>query len=178
MSQAQTQLTIVPAQVSDIPTLQSLAHRIWHACYPEIISREQITYMLEKMYGTEVIERELASGTIWELAHLGKEPVGYLSYSFDAATSELTLHKIYLLKELQGQGLGQQLLEHVKNRARQRQATAMSLRVNRGNLKAIAAYQRAGCFIAESNVADIGGGFVMDDYIMKWPVAGLLEPGS
>jgi len=184
---ATMELTVHPATPSDIPAIQALAHRIWHDCYPSIISLEQIAYMLEKMYGTQVLERELASGVAYELARLGGEAVGFLSYSIPSGdrqpiskqpeigvrprcekrTRELTLHKLYLLKELQGKGLGQQLLAHLKNQARELGAATISLRVNRQNQQAIAAYQRAGFVIVETNVADIGGGFVMDDYIMK-----------
>jgi hypothetical protein len=38
--------------------------------------------------------------------------------------------------------------------------------VNKRNTRAIAAYQRNGFVTADSVVTDIGGGFVMDDYIM------------
>jgi len=173
---ATKELTVLSAHASDIPAIQSLARQIWNDCYPGIISHEQIAYMLAKMYSTPVIERELASGVAYELARLGGEGVGFLSYSLELRTRELTLHKLYLLKEQQGKGLGQQLLEHVKRKARGLKAGTISLRVNRQNQKAIAAYQRAGFVVAETNVADIGGGFVMDDYIMK--CSGLLEPSQ
>ena len=45
-------------------------------------------------------------------------------------------------------------------------AHRLILSVNKRNAKAIAAYKRNGFVIAESVVTDIGGGFVMDDYIM------------
>ena len=182
-------LELTKASKPDIPAIQSLASRIWHDCYPGIISNEQIAYMLEKMYGTAVIERELASGVAYELARCGGKTVGFLSYSIASGdiqpiskqrvigvsprwrgTRDLTLHKLYLLKELQGKGFGQQLLRHVKSQARQLNAATISLRVNRNNQQAITAYQRAGFVVAETNVADIGGGFVMDDYIMKCTV--------
>ena len=40
------------------------------------------------------------------------------------------------------------------------------LSVNKRNARAIAAYKRNDFAVAESVVTDIGGGFVMDDYIM------------
>jgi hypothetical protein len=40
------------------------------------------------------------------------------------------------------------------------------LTVNKRNAKAMAAYQRNGFTLTESVVVDIGGGFVMDDYVM------------
>jgi hypothetical protein len=39
--------------------------------------------------------------------------------------------------------------------------------VNKRNASAIAAYRKHGFDVRESVVKDIGGGFVMDDYIME-----------
>ena len=60
--------TILPATADDIPVLRDLAQRIWHAHYSGIISREQIDYMLARMYAAEVIRSELAAGVAWNLA--------------------------------------------------------------------------------------------------------------
>jgi RimJ/RimL family protein N-acetyltransferase len=46
------------------------------------------------------------------------------------------------------------------------------LSVNKRNTKAITAYKRNGFAIVESVVTDIGGGFVMDDYVMDKELAG------
>ena len=43
----------------------------------------------------------------------------------------------------------------------------MRLRVNRHNDAAIRAYRRAGFVIVASDCLPIGGGFVMDDYLME-----------
>jgi len=161
-------LTLIPASPSAIPTIQALARRIWYDCYPGIITRQQIEYMLELMYSTQVIEKEIAAGVFWELVSYRGEAIGYVSCELDEQTRELHLHKLYLLKGLHGKGLGQQLLGHVKAKARELRAEAITLRVNRNNEKAVAAYKRAGFVVSAENVGDIGGGFVMDDYIMTW----------
>jgi hypothetical protein len=44
------------------------------------------------------------------------------------------------------------------------------LAVNKRNENAIAAYAKHGFAIVESVVKDIGGGFVMDDYVMSMHV--------
>ena len=41
------------------------------------------------------------------------------------------------------------------------------LTVNRGNAKAIRAYERNGFKVVRTQVTDIGNGFVMDDYVME-----------
>ena len=78
----------------------------------------------------------------------------------------MKLHKLYLLPELHGRGLGSRLLQHCEREVRAGGARRLILSVNKRNAQAIAAYKRNGFVIAESVVTDIGGGFVMDDYIM------------
>jgi hypothetical protein len=43
--------------------------------------------------------------------------------------------------------------------------------VNRHNQTAIAAYYKHGFHISETSVREIGGGFLMDDYIMVKEIA-------
>jgi hypothetical protein len=43
--------------------------------------------------------------------------------------------------------------------------------VNKANARAIMAYKRNGFVITESVITDIGGGFVMDDYVMAKDLA-------
>jgi ribosomal protein S18 acetylase RimI-like enzyme len=57
-------------------------------------------------------------------------------------------------------------LQHCEREIRKSGARRLILSVNKRNARAIAAYQRNGFVIAESVVTDIGGGFVMDDYVM------------
>jgi ribosomal protein S18 acetylase RimI-like enzyme len=58
------------------------------------------------------------------------------------------------------------MLDHICERARELGAHAVWLQVNKRNEPAIAAYLKAGFHIEKEAVFDIGGGFVMDDYLM------------
>ncbi|MEY2408954.1 MAG: diamine N-acetyltransferase [Verrucomicrobiota bacterium] len=159
-------MCIVPATATDIPALQHLAHRIWHEYYPGIISRAQIDYMLARMYAPETIARELSNGVRWEIVRWSGESVGFLSFEFIDAPPHLKLHKLYLLPALHGQGIGRDMLEHVKTQCSNRGASEIWLQVNQHNTRALRAYQRAGFQIRNQVVTDIGHGFVMDDFIM------------
>ena len=57
-------------------------------------------------------------------------------------------------------------MEHVADKARAAAATTLILNVNKRNAKAVRAYEKHGFAIRESVVVDIGGGFVMDDFVM------------
>jgi GNAT superfamily N-acetyltransferase len=159
-------LTFKPATVAEIPLIQSLAHRIWHAYYPSIISVAQIEYMLPRMYGEDVITQELADPNLrYDLLLLNDEPIGYASYRFESPS--VFLSKLYITPETHGNGIGQRALAHIAEVAHEKRATSIYLFVNKRNEKAIRAYLRFGFVIEEAVVKVIGGGFVMDDYKMR-----------
>ena len=159
-------LTFKQATPADIPLIQSLAHRIWHAHYPSIISVAQIEYMLPRMYGEDVITQELADPNLcYDLLLLNDEPIGYASYRFESPS--VFLSKLYIAPETHGNGIGQRALAHIAEVAHEKRATSIYLFVNKRNEKAIRAYLRFGFVIEEAVVKDIGGGFVMDDYKMR-----------
>ncbi len=163
-------LTFRPCGPEDLETVRQLADRIWQACYPGIIPPEQIRYMLEWMYAPHKLASELARGVTYELAELADEPVGYLAHELQTAGTVLHLNKLYLVPELHGHGHGQTMLRRVFAAARGSGVREIELRVNRGNSRAVRAYERAGFRVAESVCQDIGAGFVMDDFVMRRPL--------
>ena len=171
---------ILPAGEEHLPALAELAGVIWRAHYPEIISPEQIEFMLARMYSLDTLREEMQSqGIRYDRLLVSDEFVGFASYgplgagtpggdvrTAQRAVPTFKLHKLYLRPELHGRGLGSRLLEHCEAEAWRLGAQRMILSVNKRNAKAIAAYRRNGFTIIESVVTDIGGGFVMDDFIM------------
>ena len=121
--------------------------------------------MLAWMYAEETIRLELAEGVHWEIVHCDGCEAGYLSITF-GADRVAKLNKLYLVPELQGRGLGQEMLVRVFAVAAQNGASEVRLQVNRANLRAQRAYERFGFRRVEAAIIDIGCGFAMDDYIM------------
>lgn len=158
-------MRIRPATIADIPAIRSLAYEIWHAHYPAIITVEQIEFMLGWMYSPEELQRQLRGTTHWELAESDGEIVGFLSYDLEA-DRRVKLHKLYIATVQQRRGYGGKLLAHTLEQAAQLGGTEVWMQVNKRNTNAIAAYLKAGFHIAEEATFDIGGGFVMDDYLM------------
>jgi len=151
--------------ITRVHLIRDLAQRIWPVVYPGIITHEQISYMLERMYAVETLERDVREKHIeYALIRLQGEVVGYTGAGPEDGA--YFLHKLYLLPEFSGRGLGAAALSWVCGRAAASGHQAVKLRVNKNNTAAIRAYLRSGFVFAGDLVADIGGGYVMDDYVM------------
>lgn len=159
-------LTFRTASPTDIPLLRELAGRIWRICYPGVITPDQIEYMLGWMYSEETIASELSKGVLWEIALLDDAPAGYLALTFHGVRSA-ELNKLYLLPDLHGQGLGQAMIARAVTQVAARGGAELRLRVNKGNARALRSYARAGFQVVESLTVEIGGGFVMDDFVLS-----------
>ena len=153
----------------ELPVVVSLAHRIWHACYPGIISDGQIRYMLSVWYRPEVMARDMEMRGVWYALVEGEGlgAVGYVSFERLAGRDALFINKLYVLPEMHGRGVGAATLHWTEARAKEMGLTRVQLRVNKRNPLAIRAYQRAGYVFLEDVCTDIGSGFVMDDYLME-----------
>ena len=165
------QVTITRLDENDIDTLIPLASRIWHAHYPGIITPEQIDYMLERGYTRQILRDEIENqGVTWLAIKAGEVMIGFASVG-PYAPATMKLHKLYLLPEYHGTGIGARALAELEQIARDNAASVLVLNVNRHNSKAIRAYERSGWHVAEEVVADIGNGYVMDDYVMAKQLA-------
>jgi ribosomal protein S18 acetylase RimI-like enzyme len=164
---------ILPLETEDVERLAALAREIWYAHYPAIIDTAQIEYMLGQRYAPDVVREELRrEGLWWSKLMVGAEMAGFASCFLTGAGGEMKIDKLYVHPRHQRRGYGGMMLEHVREVARARGCGRLVLAVNKRNQSAIAAYLKHGFHIAEAVAKDIGGGFVMDDYIMVKPVTG------
>jgi ribosomal protein S18 acetylase RimI-like enzyme len=162
-------VVIRPMGRADLPAIAALADRVWRAHYPGIISPEQIEYMLARMYDLDVLAREMTEqGIRLACAEESGALIAFASWGPPAPRAKL--HKLYVDPARQRRGVGSRLLAHVEREARAAGAGRLFLNVNKRNAQAIAAYRRAGFEITAATVDDIGGGFVMDDWIMEKPL--------
>ena len=165
-----TNFQIEPAAAGQLAEISALAAVIWRAHYPDIITPAQIDYMLARMYDVDVLRRELSEGIAWFRAPADGALRGFASVgpgeNASGGATVFKLHKLYVHPDWQRHGLGSALLHECESAARARGATVLTLNVNKRNAVALAAYRRRGFTLRESIVVDIGGGFVMDDYVM------------
>jgi diamine N-acetyltransferase len=160
-------ITLRLATLSDIPLIQEVAESTWPISYREIISPEQIRYMLDKMYNSTKIGEAITDPeqAFW-LAEENGKVLGFCGIEHGYSEQAVTrIHKLYILPDVQGSGLGKILMNHVESEAKKHGSTKLHLNVNKQN-KAVGFYQKHGFVTDYEEVLDIGNGYVMDDYVM------------
>jgi GNAT superfamily N-acetyltransferase len=157
---------IVEATQVDFSIIQALAYSIWNKTYVEIISKEQIDYMLNKGYSINSLEDQYTAGHRFILLKKEEKYIGFASYEHHLE-QKTKVHKLYLEPNEHGQGYGILMLDHIKDKALENKDIALFLNVNKYN-KAKFFYEKYGFFVASETIIDIGNGFVMDDYIMEY----------
>ena len=149
----------------DLLLIEGMAHTIWHEHYTPIIGTEQVKYMLDKFQSVKTMKAQIDAGYHYFTICQDDQAFGYLS--FNKRNEELFLSKIYVLKEARGKGIGKKAMNFVLDTARGIGCEKVSLTVNKYNHNSIKAYERIGFINKKELVQDIGGGFVMDDYLME-----------
>ncbi len=159
------------ATPADYPTIEHIARQTWPDTFGSILSVEQLNYMLNWMYSQQAIAEQIEQkGHVFLMASddAGQD-VGYVSYEVNYEPTITKIHKLYLLPQTQGQGIGRLLIDEVARRTVVAGNTALSLNVNRQN-RAVQFYERMGFSVVTHEDIDIGNGFLMQDYIMQKPL--------
>jgi ribosomal protein S18 acetylase RimI-like enzyme len=155
------------ATARDFSLIQSIAYNTWPETFSRILSKKQISYMLEMMYSNASLKKQIEKHHRYLIASEGKENFGFASFEISYQGSEKTkLHKIYILPSAQNRGIGRQLINKIGDIAKDNQNSILSLNVNRNNF-AFKFYEKMGFEkLGEENI-DIGNGFLMEDFIME-----------
>ncbi|HEY5475977.1 MAG TPA: GNAT family N-acetyltransferase [Tepidiformaceae bacterium] len=166
-------VSVVPVAAGDAEAIAELARDVWYATYPGIISVEQIEYMLGERYTPEVIRREIETAAAgWDQVQEDGRPAAFVSYFPAESAGDLKVDKLYVAQAAQRKGYGGVLLDHVAEVGRQRGFRWLILAVNKHNEQAIHAYRKHRFRVRDAVTKDIGGGFVMDDFIMERAIPG------
>jgi ribosomal protein S18 acetylase RimI-like enzyme len=158
-------LTIKSATVKDIPLIRELCFKVWPQTYAGILSQDRIDYMLEYMYSPASLEKQINGGSQFIFVYEDEEAVGFAAY-LRKGHGIYKLDKIYILPSQQGKGTGRFLIDHIIDEIKKEGATALQLQVNRRN-NAKSFYEKLGFAVIDYQEFDIGGGHVMDDYVME-----------
>ena len=161
-------ITIREASPADISIIQQIAYGSWPSTYGEILSKEQLDYMLDKFYDSDaLLDLMINQWHFFILIYEDDFCLGFASFEHHYLNQKTTrLHKIYLLPEAQGKGAGKLLVGAVVDFAKKNDSDAVSLNVNRFN-KACSFYQKMGFEIIGEEDIELDHGFLMEDYKME-----------
>lgn len=156
---------IEEASVKDLEIIHQLANEIWWPTYKNVVSDDQIAFMLDKMYSTTSLKNQMEEGNVFLLLYVNGKTKGFACFSKTTVDQIYKLQKLYLQPDQQGKGTGKLLLSSVEEKVKKLGATTLILNVNRGN-KAQFFYQKVGYqIIEEVNIPYFQ--FVLNDYVMS-----------
>lgn len=147
-------------------TLAALADTVYHEYYSLLLSAEQIDYMVEKFLSFSSLKNQAENEN--HRFYLVQEDGVFVGFTaIQPHGDKLFLSKLYITKEFRGKGYGRRTLDFVLNEAKRENLKSVYLTVNRGNIPSIAVYEKYGFKKICEQDADIGRGFVMDDYVFE-----------
>ena len=159
--------TIRKADTADCQLINKLAWQVFPQTYKDILTPEQIDYMMDWMYSPENIRKQMEEeGHVYLLAYEECEVAGYVSVQPEGEDL-FHLQKIYVLPYFQkahcGSFLFREAIKYIKEV--HPAPCRMELNVNRHN-PALGFYQHMGMTKVREGDFPIGNGYYMNDYIM------------
>ena len=149
-----------------IKVLADTANVVWHDAFKEILTLEQIEYMIEKFQSFQALSQAIKdNGYKYYLIKTDNNVAGYTGLHEE--NGKMFLSKLYILKEYRGEQISSKTFDFIENLAKGKNLKSVWLTVNRNNKHAIAVYKHKGFILIREQVADIGNGFVMDDFVFE-----------
>lgn len=144
----------------DIKNIEMMASVIWPIAYKDILEINQIKYMLNKYLSVAAIKENISNHYTYMILEDEDTKVGFMAYNI--SNDKLFLSKLYILPNMQNKGYATKAIDYLK-----KLNLDIELTVNKNNKSAYEKYIHLGFKNINSVIADIGNGYVMDDYIMK-----------
>lgn len=160
-------MTIITVEKDQLTIVRQLALEIWPDTFKDILSPEQIDYMLNMMYSQSSLAEQLENNVHFVLVEENGTYLGFSGFEFHYKNESKTkIHKIYIHQKSQGKGVGRFLIDHIATESLKRNINTLTLNVNRYN-KAVGFYEKTGFKTTYTEDIDIGNGFLMEDYVME-----------
>ena len=107
-------MTISIAQKSQLFIIKELAYIIWPVAYGEILSKEQLDYMLDLIYDIESLDKQVDNNHVFLLVEDNNQFIGFAAYELNFENSNKTkIQKFYVLPKIQGKGIGKNLINYI-----------------------------------------------------------------
>jgi N-acetylglutamate synthase-like GNAT family acetyltransferase len=155
------------ATEADVNAILQIATDTWWPTYGALLSKEQITYMLNTIYSAEKVKEQIQSNSqTYLLLTEDEKPVAFAAYSQREDNADIyKLHKLYCLPVIQGKGYGKILINTVANKTKEAGKHILDLNVNRFN-NAKSFYEKMGFSVVYEEDIAIGP-YWMNDYVMR-----------
>lgn len=150
--------------------IADLAKIIWNEHFTPIIGKDQVDYMIEKFQSYPALREQIEDGYEYYQLFDDGEFCGYTGIH-PGGDNRLFLSKLYIKKECRGRHLATQAFLFLENLCRERGYSAIWLTCNKYNDNTLCVYRHLGFRTIDTQAADIGGGFIMDDYIMEYKIS-------
>lgn len=163
------ELRIIPVTNEElIYSLSAIADEIWHEHFTPIIGEAQVNYMLQKFLSPEALIEQINNGYEYFLFSYEYTFAGFAGIHEE--DSSLFLSKLYVHKDFRGMKIASYMFRKFVDICKLRNLNKIWLTCNRFNKNTLAVYEHLGFRKTRTQVADIGNGFVMDDYIMEYKI--------
>ena len=151
---------------AEVAQLELFAAEIWREHYPSIIGPAKVEYMLQKFQTTEALMAQIKEDMQLFWINVKGEHAGYAAIKRQENTY-LFVSKFYVHQRFRGMGIGKSAMKFLSAKAAEMHLDGLELTVNKNNDSAISFYEALGFENILSQKVDIGGGFYMDDYVMR-----------
>lgn len=155
---------VLKATAVQAKIIHDLVHEIYYPTYKDILTKDQIDFMLHKSYTVEALVEAMNTGQEFYLLQDENNFLGFMGLK-EATDSVLRIEKLYLLPLTQGHGCGKLMILHAQKVAESTGRRILELNVNRAN-QAYYFYLKQGFKVTQE--VDIPYyGYVLDDYVMQ-----------
>src|SRR5690606_6887612 len=135
--------------------------------FKDILSKEQIAYMLDWMYSIPTLQEQVETGYLYYLVTVDGIAVGFIGLEPNYPDAGyLRIHKFYVKPATHKKGVGRTMVNHCIDIAFDLDLHTLHLNVNRFN-DAVDFYKHVGFKITKEENIDIGKDFLMEDYVME-----------
>jgi len=164
-------MNIRKATIADYEFIYKIAIITWEATYGSILTADQFTYMINLMYSENAIKEQMTTKghQFYVVEDEAGTPFGFCSYEINNEPGKTKIHKLYVLPQTHGKGVGRAFVNLVEEAAQENDNNSIILNVNRFN-PAYDFYLKVGFINKGEDNVDIGNGYFMEDYLMEKPL--------
>jgi len=149
--------------INDLVDLIDIGRKTFCETFAKDNSEENMNKYLEEGFSEVKVRAEINDpNSMFYLARVSDQVIGYLKLNFGQSQTELNdessleIERIYVLKELHGEGVGQKLYEKAVDISREKEVNYIWLGVWEKNPRAIRFYEKNGFVEFDKHVFRLG----------------------